>query len=418
MAASLFVGRPASAQDHHHLEHEQKLDLVGPLGMPRSREASGTAWQPDATPMRAIHARIGSLTLMAHGNISFGYNRQFEDRGDDQFTSTNWLMLMARHPLYSGEISLRAMLSLEPATVHGDGYPLLLASGETWEGVPLHDRQHPHDFFMEVALMYQQELTGGVGIQLYGAPAGEPALGPVAFPHRESAMSDPLGTIGHHWLDSSHISFGVITVGMFTRHAKLEASWFNGREPDEDRWDFDLRGLDSYSGRLTINPIRVLSLQGSYGFLASPETLEPEDSVHRVTASAMLVTPFREEGVLATTAAWGRNISPEHRDTDAVILEANVDLDRHHTVFGRAEYVLKSAHDLVIGDESPNVVFDIGGLALGYAFSFGDIVSLVPTIGIRASVNFVPNSLEATYGTQVPFGGMIFVRLSPARMEH
>ena len=115
-------------------------EMLGPLGIPRSREASGTAWQPDATPMRAIHSRLGSLSLMVHWNFFFGYNRQFEDRGDEQFTSTNWLMLMARHPLFAGEISLRTMVSLEPATLPGAGYPLLLASGESFEGEPLHDR--------------------------------------------------------------------------------------------------------------------------------------------------------------------------------------------------------------------------------------------------------------------------------------
>ena len=391
--------------------------MTGPLGIPYSRNASGTAWQPDATPMYALHAMIGRLRLMGHGNISLGYNRQFEDRGDDQFTSTNWVMFMASHPLLGGDLSVRTMLSLEPATLGKDGYPLLLQTGESFEGEPLHDRQHPHDLFMEIAAIYQHELPAGLAIELYGGPAGEPALGPPAFPHRLSAMSDPLGPIGHHWLDSTHISFGVITAGLFTKWAKLEGSWFNGREPDEDRWDFDFRGLDSYSGRLTVNPIPMLSIQGSYGFLESPEELEPDESLHRVTTSAMWVSPFREDGSWATTAAWGRNVSPDHRDTDAVLLESNFDVDGHHAIFGRAEYARKNAHDLVVADQSPDTLYHLGSIALGYAYSFGDLISLVPTIGVRGSIGIVPDALELDYGSQVPVGMMVFVRVSPAKME-
>src|SRR5437773_4254134 len=178
------------------------------------------------------------------------------------------------------------MLSLDPLTVTRRGYPLLLQSGEAFKGEPLHDAQHPHDLFMELAASYTRPVSDGVAFQVYGAPVGEPALGPAAFPHRLSASSDPLAPLGHHWQDSTHISFGVLTAGILTRKVKVEGSWFNGREPDDRRFDFDFRKLDSWSGRVSVNPTDSLSLQASYGLLETPEELEPGQSIRRATASA------------------------------------------------------------------------------------------------------------------------------------
>ncbi|HEU5056988.1 MAG TPA: hypothetical protein VFU21_10710, partial [Kofleriaceae bacterium] len=209
----------------------------GPLGIPMSRHGSGTAWLPDESPMAAVHAAVRGWTLMLHGNLFAGYDGQASDAGDDELVSVNWLMGMASRDLAGGELAVRTMLSLEPLTVGAEGYPLLLQTGETVDGQPLVDRQHPHDLFMELAAMYTRELGGGVGVQLYGGPAGEPALGPVAFPHRPSAMGDPLAPITHHWIDSTHITYGVATAGILTRHVKLAGSWFNGRAPAEGRYD-------------------------------------------------------------------------------------------------------------------------------------------------------------------------------------
>src|SRR5262249_33652192 len=167
------------------------------------------------------------------------------------------------------------------------GYPLLLQSGESFHGEPLHDRQHPHDFWMELGAIYERAISKRVAVELYAAPSGEPALGPVAFMHRPSAMDNPAAPLGHHWQDATHIAFGVITAGVFTHRLKLEGSVFNGREPDENRWDFDPIVLDSYSGRATFNPDSNWSFTAGYGFLKNPEALEPAVSLHRLTASAL-----------------------------------------------------------------------------------------------------------------------------------
>jgi hypothetical protein len=284
---------------HHAMGQPSLLETV------EAYEASGTAWQPAATPMHGRHGSMDGWRLMGHGVLFFGYDEQGGDRGDGQFLSTNWLMGMARHPLLGGEFLARSMLSLEPLTVDERGYPLLLQTGESFEGQPLHDQQHPHDLFMELAAIYARPLTANLGLQLYGALAGEPALGPVAFPHRRSASADPLAPLGHHWQDSTHISFGVLSAGLFTQSVKLEGSWFNGREPDEHRYDLDLRGFDSFSGRLLLNPNRNWSLQASYGYLESPESLEPQASLHRTTVSAMHANALGTTGECATSLVWG-----------------------------------------------------------------------------------------------------------------
>jgi hypothetical protein len=293
-------GHPQTAAHGEHAEGAHAAQ-VGVLGIPTTRNGSGTAWLPDDSPMRGAHVRAGGWDLMLHGNLFVGYDHQGSDAGDSELVSQNWLMAMAGRPLGGGRFEARTMLSLEPLTLGDDGYPLLLQTGETIDGRPLVDRQHPHDLFMEIAGRYEREVTGGVALQLYGALAGEPAVGPVAFPHRPAAMSDPMAPLGHHWIDSTHISFGVLTVGAFTRAAKLEASWFNGREPDEQRYDLDLRSPDSYATRISVNPTRAWSLQASYAYLDSPEALEPEVSVQRFTASATHAAAIAEQRGWVTT---------------------------------------------------------------------------------------------------------------------
>jgi len=389
----------------------------GPLGISEARNASGTSWQPDTTPMDAVHFMAHDWMFMVHGLLFAGYDFQATRRGDDAPFSTNWGMLMAQRKLGGGQLGLRAMLSLEPATVGRGGYPLLLQSGESLGGQPLHDLQHPHDLFMELAAQYRHPLTEDVGWELYLAPAGEPALGPTAFPHRRSAMSDPLAPLGHHWQDSTHVSFGVVTGGLFTRFGKLEGSWFNGREPDANRWDLDLRTPDSYSARLTLNPTPELSLQVSGGRLKSPERLEPDVGVTRVTASLTHDVPIGASGNVATSFVWGENWEDGVRATPAFLLETNVELDEHHTPFARIEYVRKTGHDLALRESLASQQFDIGSLTVGYVYDFEPLWdSLVPGVGGAFELDVFDPGLEPAYGHRTGWGFQLFVRLRPPQL--
>lgn len=393
--------------------------MPGPLGIPMTRMGSGTSWLPDSAPMHAHHVMAGPWELMLHG-VAFGmYDRQNGTRGAEQFSSVNWGMLMARRAAAGGMLTLRGMMSLEAFTVGGNGYPLLLQTGEEYQGQPLHDRQHPHDLFMELAAQYERAITKSVGLSLYAAPVGEPASGPVAFPHRPSAMNDPLAPIGHHWQDATHIAFGVLTAGLFTHSVKVEGSLFNGREPDENRTNFDYRGrsLDSYSGRVTWNPAGQWSVAGSYAYLKSPETTHPEESMHRVSASLLNNRSFGSAGDWSTTLVFGANRASSDKTFEpSYLAETNLEFGNGHTVFGRAEYVDKTADDLVLGANPPARTFNVGELTGGYLYEFDRIGTVRTGLGVRAAVNFVPSSLVSVYGSRNPTGFAIFVRFRPAPM--
>jgi hypothetical protein len=389
-----------------------------PLGVSMDRMGSGTTWIPDAVPLPSRHFTADKWDMMLHG-FAFGqYNDQGESRGDSQFGSLNWGMFMASHELAGGRFQARTMLSLDPATVTARGYPLLLQTGEGFHGEPLHDRQHPHDFWMELGTMYERAVSKHLGVELYAAPSGEPALGPVAFMHRPSAMDNPLAPIGHHWQDATHISFGVLTAGIFTHTWKLEGSVFNGREPDDSRWNFDPIKLDSYSGRLTVNPTDRWSIEAGYGYLKSPEALLPEESVHRLTASAVYGRPLGSNGQWATTLLFGGNKNSSRGGvSSSVLLESEAILDRSNTVFGRVEDVRKSAEELVVDvppfNFAPTREFDVGQVSLGYIRELIGLRGATLGVGAMGTLNVVPSSLNGVYRSRTPLGGLVFLRLRP-----
>src|SRR5881396_53576 len=387
-----------------------------PLGIPETRLGSGTSWLPDSSPMHASHFTLGAWTLMVHGSAFLQYDRQGGTRGEDQVALLDWAMLAASRSLAGGQLDLRGMLSTDPWGVGSAGYPLLLQTGESNRGVPPHDHQHPHDLFMEVAALYRRAVAKNLGASLYLAPVGEPAVGPVAFPHRPSAADDPLAPISHHWQDGTHITFGVVTAGVFTRSAKLEGSWFNGREPDEHRTGFDYSGrrLDSYSARLTVNPDPRWSVSAWYGYLKSPEVLHPDESLHRYGVAALTTQALGQRGQWATALIWGAN-DPIGLGgpSSSVVLESTLELGETNALFGRAEYVRKSAQELDIASAPATAQYDVGALALGYRRTVGTVAGLAVGLGARASVNVVPSSLEGEYGGRTPVGLAVYVRLQP-----
>ena len=393
--------------------------MIDPLGVSMERIGSGTTWIPDAVSLPARHVVAGSWLLMLHGFGFLQYDKQGGPRGDEQFGSLNWAMLMASRDLLGGRFQARTMLSLDPATVSNRGYPLLLQTGESYQGQPLHDRQHPHDFWMELAVMYERSLSRSVGVSVYAAPSGEPALGPVAFMHRPSAMDNLAAPLSHHWQDATHISFGVLTAGLFGTHWKLEGSAFNGREPDEKRWDFDAIRLDSYSGRFTFNPDSNWSFSAGYGFLKSPEALRPAESMHRVTTSVLHGRKLGMDGQLATALVWGAN-RHAGRTTHAVLGEAEAIMDRRNTVFGRLEFVQKTAEELFLPPLgiAPDSTFNITALSVGYIREVSRTRWATVGIGFQGTLNAVPAALETFYGSRTPVGGMLLVRIRPLHAPH
>jgi len=418
MAAALAWVLAVAAPLHAQMDMQHDMHMPeGPLGIPETRMGSGTSWLPDASPMHAAHFQLGPWTLMLHGSAVVQYSDQAGARRDRRVNLIDWAMLSASRTVAGGRLHLRGMISSDPWGVGSRGYPLLLQTGESDRGFPLHDHQHPHDLFMELAALYERAVARNLAVSLYAAPVGEPAVGPAAFPHRPSASDDPLAPIGHHWQDGTHITFGVLTAGAFTRTTKLEASVFNGREPDEDRTDFDYagRGLDSYGARFSVNPGARWSLSAWYAYLKSPETLHPEESLHRLGAAALTVAPFGPRGRWAMAVIYGANARiGTGRLSNSVVVETNFDLDGKNAVFGRAEYVRKTAEDLVVLSMPPATQYDVGALALGYCRALATVRGVTAGVGVRGAVNLVPSTLEGVYGSRAPLGFAIWFTLRPA----
>jgi len=384
--------------------------MTGAFGAyPMAREASGTAWQPDNSVHEGLHRTAGDWALMAHGTLNLVYDHQSGPRGDDKLFASGMLMGMARRPVGDGTLQFRAMVSPDPL-MGKSGYPLLLASGETADGEEhLIDRQHPHDFFMELSASVSQSIGSKSSLFLYGGLPGEPAFGPPAFMHRQAILDSPEAPISHHWLDSTHISFGVLTAGVIVDRFKLEVSRFNGREPDQHRWDIETGALDSTAVRLSWNPSDALSLQGSWGHFKEPEQLEPGIDQKRLSASALYARAVAPGWTLAGTLAWGRKSIDHHGESwsdDAFAAESSL---KHGgwTMFARGE--LTENRELVEGEHGK--AYSVGKVSIGAVRDFRIAPNLSLGAGGLVAVNFVPDGLAPLYGGHNPLGAMGFVRI-------
>jgi hypothetical protein len=287
------------------------------------------------------------------------------------------------------------------------GYPLLLQTGESANGQPLIDRQHPHDLFMELAASYSRPISEHSSWFVYGGLPGEPALGPPAFMHRFSGEDNPEAPISHHWLDSTHIAYGVVTLGYNYDRFKIEASTFRGREPNENRYDIETGKLDSASVRLSYNPTSNWALQVSRGRVKSPEELHPDVDIDRTTASAIYHRAFGS-ATTQTTLAWGRN-SPNHGDaTNTFLLESAARFARTHTFFARAEHADKNEL-FVESDPRAGEKFHVGKLSLGYVYDFPRQGHYAVGIGGLVSRYSLPAELDSIYGNPTSF--MLFARV-------
>ena len=385
---------------------------LGPYAM--NREASGTSWQPDASPHQAIHIAAGGWTLMLHGMLDGVYDRQGGPRGNDKGFVAGMVMAMAARDVGGrGRLQLRAMLSPDPL-MGANGYPLLLATGETANGTtPLVDRQHPHDLFMELSATYSYRLTDRASVFVYAGLPGEPAFGPPAFMHRLSVMDSPEAPISHHWVDSMHITEGVLTGGVTLGRLKLEASGYRGREPDQHRYDIETPKLDSVAVRASFNPTARLALQVSWARQVSPEQLNPDVGERRWSASAIYTVPIADIGFWSTTAIWAQRRAfggtERHGPAlDARVLESAVHPDARWTVYVRAERI--DNDELLATPAGAGQPVTVGKLGVGAIRDFRLVPHLVFGIGAQAARNFVGRNLAPSYGGD-RWGGLGFVRL-------
>jgi len=385
----------------HDMSNMPGMNMSG-MDHPAPMAASGTSLNPAASPMAMIHRRAGAWTLMFHGVAFVTDIQQTGPRGADKFASMNWFMGEASHPLAGGTFSVRSMLSLDPATVTERRYPELFQTGETAFGKPIVDGQHPHDLFMELALEYTHPLGEKARLWLYAAPVGDPALGPVAFPHRVSAAELPQATLGHHLQDSTHISDEVVTLGASRGIFGLEASGFHGAEPNENRWNIDHGAIDSYSARFTVTPNADWSGQVSAGHLTHPEALEPGDQT-RTTASVTYVRPYTH-GHWATSLIWGRvHKIPAGANLNGYGLESVAQFHSNNYVTGRIELVDKD--ELFPTGQS----YRIGAYTAGYTRDFNFLPRISTGLGSNLTLYSMPAAVHAAYGAH-PAAVLVFLR--------
>lgn len=414
-----------SSGHHHSMNHDSSMQEMPPmshafsLNLPMSRNGSGTAWLPDASPMYGIMIHSKKWMYMLHGNIVPRYtiqnlnNKDF--RGEEIFDAPNWLMFMGQRKAgNNGLFRFNAMLSADRLTEGGAGYPLLFQTGESWQGKPLVDRQHPHDLFSELSVGYTYGFSKKSDLSFYLAYPGEPALGSVAFMHRPSALANPDAPISHHWNDGTHITFGVATIGYRFDKIKLEASSFTGREPDENRYNFDKPKFDSYSGRISYNPTVNWAFQVSQGWVKSPELLHPEEDVARTTASAIYAKKFGDEKFLNATALWGVNKHSARKGQNAVLLEANL-RQQKLVLYTRYEWTQKSAEELHLAETAftAHEIFSINAFTFGINYDLFSIDKIRFASGGQFTIYEADNQLNSLYG-KTPISGQVFLRIYPS----
>lgn len=420
-----LTAAPAQAQGHEH-QHptpaaSAPVDHAAmghdPL-MQRARTmGSGTSVLPTNSPMRMWSWRGDDWLWMLHGDLVGGYNQQGGPRGTRTWAAENWAMAMGTRYLGPGILDLRAMSSLEGWTVPPGGTPQLFQTGETYQNQPLRDAQHPHDLFMELTARYTWNLAETTSLFVYGGLVGEPALGPVAFMHRPSAADNHWAPLGHHLQDSTHIAMGVATLGLRQGPFQLEGSVFNGKEPDERRYDIEFGRLDSWSSRLTWLPHPDWTAQVSYGQLKDPEASTPGD-IHRTSASVAHVRAW-PGGFWSNGLVWGQNreLHGEERILQSYGVESQVDWSNVNHAYGRMELVDKTGLGLSAADAHAHDAARVLALTLGGVrdLDWSDAFDL--GLGADATVYSLDRETRDVYGFN-PVSCRVFLRLRPPTMAH
>jgi len=425
-AGEQMSGMPQSTElrrEHCHMPKMAQAPGTSPLvATVLEHTDSGTSLEPGSITVPMLMTTAGKWRLMFHGEAFLNELQQSGPRGADKLFSTSWFMPMAQRHLGPGQLTVRAMFSLEPATVSERRYPELFQEGETAYGRPIVDGQHPHDLFMELAAFYDLKLSGHALLSFYGGPVGDPAMGPTAYPHRASASENPMAPLGHHLEDSTHIADDVITAGLSYRKLRFEASGFHGREPDEERWDMDAGRIDSWSTRVTVSPAQNWSVQYSIAHLTSPEAIRPGEDVRRMTASVMYNRPLGR-GNWASTLLWGRNSDlNEHQIGNGYLAESTLHFLGRNNLWGRVENVDRTSDLLLDGaplavNAPERFLARVQAYTAGYDHEFAWMRGVSSALGGQVTFYLKPAFLTPVYGAH-PAGFLLFLRFRPAAHMH
>jgi hypothetical protein len=407
---------PHAGHDMAGMHDTTNMGAMSDAGMYLMRMASGTGLNPKSWPMPMLMPKLGSWSTMIMGQGFLVDTQQSGPRGRDKLYSANWIMGSAVHKLGKGALMFQTMFSLDPATVTNWRYPLLFQTGETAYGASLVDAQHPHDLFMGIGVHYARPLSENTMVQLFYAPVGDPALGPVAFPHRASAFELPQATLSHHVQDSTHVAANVASAAIQYKWLRLETSGFNGTEPNENRWNFDWGPMNSYSGRVSLFPSANWMAQFSAGRMATPELHHPGDVV-RMTASLHYTRPASAGNAWSSSLIWGHNHNTFSRENlNSYLAETLYPVTRRDFLTGRVEVMDKNelfAYDHELEEfmtQRYGSSFRIQSYTGGYTRDMKVFQYAETGIGGNATVYAIPSALKPFYGDH-PWGVSLFLRV-------
>jgi hypothetical protein len=379
-------------------------------------EADAPAQEPPPHDHAAmLAASAGRWQLMWDGVLFTTFNYQGGLRGEDEVRAQNWGMGMASRPLGRGTLALSGMVSLEPVTVGAGGYAHLFQLGETYRGLPVTDRQHPHDLFMQLEAKWRLPI-GKTELSIAGGPVGAPALGPTAFMHRLSASENPNAPLTHHTFESTHIAMGTVTAGIRRGAFTIEASAFRGREPDEHRYGLETGELDSRAARLSWRPGGGLEFQASGGYLHEPELLEPGNQ-RRANASVSWLHTRPDRAFTAVTIMAGR-VTRTYSWTGAMLAEG-IHWIGNQAVYGRYEgLAIESEHLMFpqfVHPPHPGEFIDtLHAITVGGVRRIAARRGIDLAVGGDATFYRVPARLKPTHGER-PASAHIFLRIRPLR---
>jgi hypothetical protein len=374
-----------------------------------STQALAQTTDPQAHQHHQMTGTPGGWHFMQDGLVLGLFNDQGGPRGGDEFKVPNWWMGMLSRQRGRHEFALNMMFSLDPATVGDEGYGEIFQVGETFEGKPLVDRQHPHDLFVQLAGSWRVSFSEHTALRLSGGPAGEPTLGPTAFMHRPSASNLVLAPLGHHTFDSTHISFGVLAASVDRGRWTFEGSVFNAREPDEHRWDFDFGAMDSVAGRVWFRPAPGWEAQVSSGYLRDPEELTPGNAV-RTTASLAWMK-MKPDGPDFRAFAMGYGVNAAHDERrHGVFAEYSIE-QGPNGVTGRLEFQQVETAVLLGNDEhGAEEAALVTALSLAGTRRFLTVRGFEAALGAQVVFHVTPEVLQATHG-DAPVSWQLFLRV-------
>ena len=357
---------------------------------------------------------------------SLVFDHQGGKRGKSDVYSENYLSLTAIKPFSQSVLVLNSRFSLEPFTIGKRGYPLLLQVGGTANNKTfLVDAQHPHDLFSELSMNYIIKLNEDSNFNIYLGLPGAPALGPTGIQVCNIDLAVPESPLLHEALYSTEISYGVVTAGYNWRNITLEGSIFNGRETDKNHFIIHKPKLDSFCGRLTTIFPYNLSAQISYGFLNSPEIVEPEINKKRLVVSLGWFKEF-EDSYLQTMFGFAQNKHIPGNTTKGLIAEFLYNFKRNHSLFLRGELLetdelfhdehghshnqdnfnhchkhdvnCKRKNGLEIDRELFDKIFNVGRISSGYLYKFPPMDHIRFGLGCSGNISIIPEKLKPIYG--------------------